>query len=52
MAIETSKEEKEEQQWQLKTKQLIQIILKIKIWRKKLAVNASYINNMEKVLTT
>jgi len=38
------------QLWQLKTKQLIQIILRIKFGRKKLTANAGYVNNM-KLLT-
>jgi hypothetical protein len=35
-----------------KTKLLVQTILKIKSWRKKLRVNADYANNMKKLLTT
>ena len=35
-----------------KTKQLLQTILRIKFCRKKLRVNAGYVNNMKKLLTT
>jgi len=40
------------QYWQLKTKQLVQTILRIKFWRKELTVNAGYVKNMKKLSTT
>ena len=40
------------QYWQLKTKELLQSILRIKYWRKNPRVNAGYVNNMKKLLTT
>jgi hypothetical protein len=33
-------------------KQLVQTILKVKFWKKKFRVNASYVNTMKKLLTT
>jgi hypothetical protein len=43
---------KKEQLWQLKTKQLLQTIVKIKVWGNKLRVNAGYVSNIKKLLTT
>ena len=38
--------------WQLKTKQLVQTIFKDKFWGKKLRLNAGYVTNMKKLLTS
>jgi len=35
-----------------KTKQLVQTVLRIKFWSNKLRVNAGYVSNMKKLLTT
>ena len=37
---------------QLKTKQLVQTILRMKFGREKLRVNVGYVNNMKKLLST
>jgi hypothetical protein len=48
----TLREKQKVQQWQLKAKHLVQTVLRIKFLRKKLRVNAGYVNNVKKLSTT
>jgi len=45
--LETLREKQKVQWWQLKSNQLVHIILKIKFRRRKLNTNAGYVNNIK-----
>jgi len=48
--FEKLREKQQVQSGQLKTKQFVKTILKIKFWRKELMINDGYVNNMKKLL--
>jgi hypothetical protein len=50
--LETLREKQKVQLWQLRIRQSAQTILREKFWKKKFKVDASYVKNMKKLLTT